>query len=485
MKRRRLTWAGVLGGCALLGGAFLMPPQQAGAASCDQASRADFDGDGKDDFVVGDAKATFGDAVSAGQVTVHYGGDRPGRGRLVPLRDDEPQAGAGFGHAVATGHLNGDKCLDLVVGSPWAEEGAGRARIFLGSPQGLRSGAVLEPPRTTRTFGWSVATAAKTGADRAAVVVGAPYEEVAGRPSAGAVYLFSLDDQGAVAGRAAAVDQDDDRLTGVSEAGDLFGWAVALGKIRGEAERLDLIVSEPGEDVEGQGEDAGSFSVAEDITTGRVSEGEHWHYGNLEIGDPTPGGNIGWSLAHLEEGGTSYVAVGAPGQTVDGKERAGRVALLTSTGAGLGSPQVIEQNRDKAPYIEAGDRYGRSLALAGDGVTGDGVQLAVGVPHDGPGTGSTPESGWVHLVPLAQRDRALLIDALNSDVPGDPGAYEHFGRSVAFTTGALLIGVPDDRSRPGGSLIVRPLGDEDPVQLVPDSEYDETDFGGTLGGAPG
>ncbi|GAA0966454.1 FG-GAP repeat protein [Actinocorallia libanotica] len=483
MKRWTTAGAGVLGCCALLAGAFLIPPQLAGASSCEQASSVDFDGDGRDDFVVGDPKATLGDAVSAGQVTVYYGGDRPGRGRLVPLQGD-PQDGAGFGHSFATAYLNGDKCLDLVVGSPWADGGTGRAQIFLGSPQGFEPGAVLKPSRTSRTFGWSVAAAAKTGADRATITVGAPYEEVAGEPSAGAVHLFTLDDQGAVAGQA-AVDQNDDRLSGVSEAGDLFGWAVALGRIRGEAERLDLIVSEPGEDVEGQGEDTGSFSVAEDVHTGRVSAGEHWNYGNLEIGAPTPGGNIGWSLAHLREGDVSYVAVGAPGQTVDGKERAGRVVLLTSTGRGLNSPEVIEQNRDKAPYIEAGDRYGRALALAGNDVTSGGVHLAVGVPHDGPGTGNNPESGWVHLVPLDRRDKALLIDALNSDVPGDPGAYEHFGSSVAFTAGALLIGVPDDRDRPCGSLVVRPLGDEDPVQLVPDSAYDETDFGGALGGAPG
>lgn len=482
MKRWKLTGAGLLGCCALLGCAFLVPAHHAGAAACDGASWADFNGDGKDDFAVGDPKAAIGDAVSAGQVTVFYGDGRPGKGRLVPL-EHEAQAGAGFGYSLATGELNGDGCLDLVVGSPWADGGTGRVQIFLGSPEGLRPGAVLKPSRTSRTFGWSVAVAAKTAADPATVAVGAPYEEVGGDPAAGAVHVFALDGQGGVARR--IVHDQDGRAEGVAEKGDLFGWAVALGQIRGEHERLDLIVSEPGEDVDGEGVDAGSFSVVDDILTDSTSAGEHWHYANLGIGAPTEGGNIGWSLAYLREGDTSYVAVGAPGQDVDGKRRAGRVALLTSTGDGLKSPQVIEQNRDRAPYIEAGDRYGWSLALAGSRTTGDGVQLAVGVPHDGPGTENTPESGWVHLVPLAQRDKALLIDALNADVPGDPGAYEHFGWSVGFTTGALLIGVPDDRDKPCGSLIVRPLRDGDPVQLVPDSEHDETDFGGALGGAPG
>ncbi|MEO3786392.1 FG-GAP repeat protein [Actinocorallia sp. B10E7] len=485
MKKWKLTGAGALGGCALLAAAFLIPASPAGAASCGQAARADFNGDGRDDFAIGDAKATIGDAVAAGQVTVLYGGDKPGRGELVPLAH-EAQTGAGFGYSITTGHLNADGCLDLVVGSPWADGGTGRVQLFLGSPKGLTPGAVLKPSRATRTFGWSVATAAGTGPDGATIAVGAPYEEVKGRPSAGAVHLFALDAQTGIA-RQSVIDQDDERAEGIAEAGDLFGWAVALGRIRGDADRHDLIVSEPGEDVAGQSTDAGSFSVIEDVFTGRVSKGEHWHYDNLGIGAPTPGGNIGWSLAHLQEGGTSYVAVGVPGQTVDGKERAGRVVLLTSTGDRLKSPRVIEQNRDKKPYIEAGDRYGWALALAGNDVTGDGVHLAVGVPHDGPGTGSNTETGWVHLVPLTRPDKALLIDVLNADpnVPGDPGAYEHFGWSVAFTTGALLIGVPDDRQEPSGSLIVRPLKDGDAVQIVPDSENDETDFGGALAGAPG
>ncbi|GAA2725500.1 FG-GAP repeat protein [Actinocorallia aurantiaca] len=483
MKKWKPVGAGILGGCALLAAAFLVPTGPAGAASCKQASRADFNGDGRDDFAVGDAKATIGDAVAAGQVTVLYGGDRPGRGELVPLAG-EPQPGAGFGYSVTTGHLNGDGCLDLVVGSPWADEGTGSVRLFLGSPEGLRPGAVLKPSRATRTFGWSVATAAGTGPDGVTIAVGAPYEEVGSKPSAGAVHLFSLDG-GAAATARGVIDQDDDRAEGVSEAGDLFGWAVALGRIRGDADRHDLVVSEPGEDVDGQGTDVGSFSVVEDVFTDRVSKGEHWHYKNLGIGAPTPGGNIGWSLAHLREGETSYVAVGAPGHTVDGKELAGTVVVLTSTGGGLGSPKIVQQNRDEKPYIEAGDRYGWSLALAGNDVTGGGVHLAVGVPHDGPGTGSTPESGWAHLVPLARPGEALLIDALNSDVPGDPEPYQHFGWSVSFITGALVIGVPEGRDAPCGSLIVRPFRDGDPVRIVPESENDEADFGGALAGAPG
>ncbi len=476
---RNKTLAGALGACVLLGAVFTVPLSRAGAASCEGASRADFNGDGHDDFAVGDPKASLGDAVSAGQVTVLYGEGRPGKGEPAVLRDGTPQSGAGFGYSIATADLNGDRCLDLVVGSPWADEGTGRAQIFLGSPQGLKPGAVLKPGRATRTFGWSVTAAGRDGGSPT-VVVGAPYETVGGKESAGAVHVFTVGGDGGAALRS-VVDQDSPRAEGVAEAGDLFGWAVKLGRIRGKAD-WDLIVSEPGEDVENQAVDAGSFTVVEDVATDGQAKGEHWHYGNLGVGAPSPGGNIGWSLAYAEENGTAYVAVGIPGQTVDGKERAGIVALLTSVnGQGLKPLRTIPQTLGGKSFVEAGDRYGWSLALADGAVTGSGVQLAVGVPHDGAGD-ARPENGWVHLVPLSAPDDALLIDALNGNVPGDAGAYDHFGWSVAFTTGALLIGVPDDREEPCGTLIVRPLDKRDPVQIRPDSEADETDFGAALAG---
>ncbi|GAB2833885.1 hypothetical protein GCM10022221_35900 [Actinocorallia aurea] len=455
--------------------------QAAMAAGCSTSALTDFNGDGEADFAIGDPGAGVGYAVGAGQVTVVYGDGDLGEGERRYLTARKPQDGAGFGHALATGDIDGDGCDDLVVGAPWTDDGQGCAQIFYGSPEGLEAGGLLEPEGTSRTFGTSVAVRAAEGDGPAVVAVGAPYEEVNGLASAGAVHVYSLEGRD-TSPKVRLVTQDDEQAEGVAEAGDLFGWAVALGRIMGDPARPDLVVSEPGEDVDGQAVDAGSFSVVEDVTVPGQGKGQHWHYGNLGIGDPSEGGRIGWSLAYAEDGATSYVAAGVPGQTVEGRARVGVVALLSSTGGGLAALEPAAQLVGGKPAAEAEDRYGWSVALAGGEVTGGGVQLAVGVPFDG-SEQTRPENGWVHLVPLADRKSAKLIDALNTKefMPGDADPYDRFGRAVAFTKGALLIGVPDDRENPGGAVMVKPLDGGESVELLPDPPADEADFGGAFG----
>ncbi|ROO89772.1 VCBS repeat protein [Actinocorallia herbida] len=472
---------GAAAGAVLAAASLVLLSPAAQADDCDSSSLSDFDGDGHEDLVIGDPGAGVGYAAGAGQVTVVYGDGDLGKGEQAFLTAKEPQAGAGFGHALATGHLDADGCLDLVVGAPWADGGAGAAEVFYGSPDGLKPGRILKPEGASRTFGSSVAVRAAHGSHPATIAIGAPYEDVGGLASAGAVHLYSVTDRGTDP-TARLITQDDEQAEGVAEAGDLFGWAVALGAIMGDRDAPDLIVSEPGEDVDGQAVDAGSFSVVEDVTAPGTAKGQHWHYGNLGIGDPSEGGRIGWSLAYAEDGTDSYVAAGVPGQTFAGKPRVGVVALLRSTGAGLAALEPAAQLTAGTPFAEAEDRYGWSVALAGPSITGGGVLLAVGVPFDG-SEQTRPENGWVHLVPLADRKAAKLIDALNKKefMPGDAGPYDRFGRAVGFTKGALLIGVPDDQENPGGAVMIKPLDGGESVELPPDSAADESDFGGAFG----
>ncbi|MDX6743638.1 VCBS repeat-containing protein [Actinocorallia sp. A-T 12471] len=468
---------GAAAGAALVAAAFLLPTTAARAADCSSAVLSDFDGDGNADYVVGDPGAGVGYEAGAGHVTVIYGDGALGVAERDSLTADSPQAGAGFGHAVATADLDGDGCTDLVVGAPWADGGVGNAEIFLGSPDGLTRERVLKPEGTSRTFGFSVAARAGHGDHTATVAIGAPHETVKELESAGAVHLFFANGDDAPGYR--HVTQDDKQAEGVAEAGDLFGYAVALGAIMGDKDAPDLIVSEPGEDVDGQAVDAGSFSVVEDVTAQGTAKGQHWHYGNLGIGDPSEGGRIGWSLAYAEDGDTVYVAAGVPGQTVGGKARVGVVAVLSSTGNGLEPLEAAAQSTSAVPYAEAEDQYGWSVALAGGETTdGHGPVLAVGVPYD-ESEDSVPDHGWVHLVPLSDRASSLLVDALNvqSEMPGDPGPYDMFGRAVGFTKGAVLIGVPDDQEKPGGSVMVKPFDGGESAFLLPDSDCDEADFG--------
>jgi hypothetical protein len=508
MGVRALVAAGVLVAGALTG--TLTAPGAAGADSCDSAAATDFNGDGHNDVAVGDYRANVADMVAAGAVAVLYGDDEIDDGDWTTLTEDTPgvtsgpspntgaASGDGFGWSITTAHVDADRCLDLVVGAPWRDDGgrvdAGAVYVVFGSPDGLgkgRPGLLLRPgdwgpAQTGQLFGWSLGGADASGTDGSAVAIGAPYED---RPpksgdgsgsirDAGAVHVAWFGSDGAPATRK-SFGQDFKSFPGIPEEGDLFGWAVLLGSTGGNAGQRDLITSEPFEDVNGEGTNAGSVSVLNDISgpADKVTL-EHWHYGNIDV-PPVSNGEIGYSLAYVEDGNTRYVAAGIPGQTVNGHQGAGAVKMFTSTGSGL-KPAELLSKTDGA----AGDRFGLSVALADSAVTGAGTQLAVGAPN------ANGQRGFAQLVPLANPDQSVRLEAGSAGVPGSAAAGAHFGQSVAFAGdrsagGALLVGVPDDRQKVTGSIVVRPF-DGKPSRFVPDDigipPADLTDFGGSFSG---
>jgi hypothetical protein len=509
MGIRAFLAAGALVAGGLTG--TVIGPGAADADSCESASAADFNGDGHDDIVIGDYRANVADEVAAGAVAVNYGDDELGDGSWLTLTEDSPgvasgpsretgaAAGDGFGWAIATAHIDADGCLDLLVGAPWRDDGgqrpdAGAVHLVFGSPDGLgrgRPGHLLRAAdwsssgngaQAGQLFGWSVGAADARLADRSAVAIGAPYDD---RPAknrsgtvrdAGAVRIAWFTGAGAPAARK-TFGQDAPQFPGSPEVGDLFGWAVALGATGGQDALRDLIVTEPYEDVSGEGADVGSVTVLNDISgpAGRITN-EHWHYGNIDL-PAVDRGLIGYSLAYAEDGKTRYVAAGIPGQTVAGRKRAGAVKMFTSTGAGL-KPAGLYTARDG----RADDRFGFSVALGGPAVTGAGTQLAAGAPY------ANGQRGYAHLVPVGQPAQGTRIEPAGYGGAGVPGNGARFGWSVAFAgdraeEGALLIGVPDDREKVTGSITIHPFGDTQ-RRLIPDGigfpSADLTDFGNSL-----
>ncbi|GAA3238656.1 FG-GAP repeat protein [Actinocorallia longicatena] len=458
MRKPLLTTSAVL----LATGLVVLPGRASHAASCTGTAPGDFNGDGRADLAVGDSRASAAGAPSAGAVSVLYGADGGlGKARTVVLTAARPAAAEGFGQALATGYLNDDTCLDLAVGAPWANKGEGKVHVFYGSPDGLTPGDVVEPAAGSRRFGWSLAIAAGSGDQPALLAVGAPAQTVGGKANAGAVHLQYFRD-GKI-GRGQVITQDDERAEGVAEPGDLFGWSVALGRIRGDAGLDDLVVSEPLEDVDSEGTDVGSFSVVEDVYRPGGAKGEHWHYENLNLGAATGGGHIGWSLAYYKDADRAYVAVGAPGQKTGGKAGAGQVAILSSTGSGLKPEAPIDASAGGGDIQENG-RFGWTVAL---GRTSSGVAALVGAPY-----GGAKETGTARLVPLGDRSGASKLDR------GGEGG--HLGWAVAFCGTSPLVSVPDDQEHPTG--YVRIFGDGD-TDLVPEQKAGGTvnaDFGAGL-----
>lgn len=199
---------------------------------------ADLNGDGTGDLVVGGPGADNVHLVF-GPFAGSY--DTNTAGPTLSGND-----GQGAGHALATGDLNGDGAMDLVIGAPfdsgdqgmvWVASGpfadSGLLRNFATPIYGVQAGDQA---------GFSVAVVGDVDNDGADdLLVGAPFAGGVG-PEAGAAYLVL--GPGTAAGgldAAAAV------VLGDTERGRL-GWAVAGGDIDGDG-AVDLVVSAPEADV--------------------------------------------------------------------------------------------------------------------------------------------------------------------------------------------------------------------------------------------
>ncbi len=106
------------------------------------APGGDFDGNGFGDLLVG-APLHTDQTVAAGRV-FGYGGSPDGPSSVDPWFSEGEQLEEERGWAVASGDVDGDGFSDALVGSPWYDDypsccDHGRALLYRGSPQGLRS----------------------------------------------------------------------------------------------------------------------------------------------------------------------------------------------------------------------------------------------------------------------------------------------------------------------------------------------------------
>ncbi|ACZ91262.1 FG-GAP-like repeat-containing protein [Streptosporangium roseum] len=423
-----------------------VPPAAAGAASarsadCSGASASDFDGDGTDDAVVGDPFADHRGIAGAGAVHVLLG---RGEGATV-VSAPEPGAGDGFGWSVKLTHLDADRCADLLIGAPYADVsglrdagavyavygGAGREAVRLVAPR----------PEREAHFGWSLASGGTL------VAVGAPYEDADGVADAGAVHLF----QTGALGQGRRISQDSEGVSGNSEAGDMFGWSVAIGRLGGVSGEQDLAVGAPYENDDGLGRqdgggrsDSGSIAVLFDVRTAQSGyAGRKWDL--HEIVDADAGDRFGYAMAYAEEGDVGYLAVSAPLGDGGRVKDSGLVHLFQASSTAEITPAgVFDQGAEGA----AGEGYGFSLAFTGEG----GARLAVGVPFDGP-----DQRGGVRLVPVRDPGQTRLVGR------GGPG--DRSGWSVGFSGNRLVVGAPDRNGSGAVALLGR--NDSTGIPLAP------------------
>ncbi|WNF26734.1 trypsin-like serine protease [Streptomyces sp. C11-1] len=439
----------------------------------------DFNGDGHRDVAVADPKAAVAGAAGAGLVRVVYG-NGAGVGELVqgsPGVNGGPEAGDGFGTALATVDYNADGYTDLVVGVPNEDIGkvadAGAVQIVYGSPAGLgkgRGGTWFEQGRGAGALlgsaseakdhmGFSVA-AGKTAAGDPYILIGVPGEDLGSVADAGnAIYLRGDTN--------VAINQNTASVPGGAEKGDQFGYSVA-----GSPNHLAIGI--PNEAI-GTIAKTGAIQILKhDLNANKIpTPVKALHQDTEGISGVNEANDLfGKALSmtsHRPEGAAtdsdSILAVGSPGEGLKvsdvNKTNAGRVVVLRITAGGTVSElqDIHQEKADVTGAAEAGDRFGERVAAVNTrprnvGTTAT-MLLAVGIP--GENEGAVVDSGAIQKFSLLGAPGAAdrwISPGGAPGLPGAPGTKQYVGSSITATPTHLYIGMPDGPGARGAAHLM-------------------------------
>jgi hypothetical protein len=389
-----VMWLGLLG--------ILTVPLSADAEP--RVPHNSFDNDNYADLAVGvpgDAVAVSGAAnaadVRAGAVNILPGSSigvlpdlEPRLSQALAMVSGDAEPGDGFGIVLAAGDFNGDGFIDLAVGVPLED---------------------------------------------------VPYQGN-NIENAGAVNIVHGTADGLVPANEPIWHQDVDGIPGSPESWDKFGGALAAGDFDGDG-RDDLAIGVPAESL-GSSEEGmicGAVHVLYSSTGDLTATGNQlWTQQDLGLGYDA---NCSWyqfgiSLASGDFDGDGYtdLAIGANGEDVSGKDRAGAVNILFGSGSGLtatGSMRLHQDEPGVDDRCEGEDFFGTALA-AGDFDSDGYADLAVGVPYEDIIEGAD-DAGAVNILygsATGPRGYYLPIWYQGSvDVLGSPEGDDRFGRPLA------------------------------------------------------
>jgi hypothetical protein len=376
----------------------------------------DFNGDGYADLAVGAPFDHVGKVPDAGQLFIFYGsasGLTLAGNQLWNLQDPgTPHFSAKhdhFAYSLASGDFNGDGYADLAIGSPGQTPnppptfkdifGGGTIFVMYGGPAGIRidgmhawdptTYGILGTEQTNEHFGWVVTVGDFNGDGYMDIATSAPFKPIGTNQSilnGGGISILYGGPAGITALGNQYFDETDPNLGHLAAAGtgDLFGYTLSAGDFNGDG-YWDLAVGIPGAAGTNGIANAGAVDILYGTATGLTTQGAQRLTQASLGGTDQAGSGFGTVLAtgDFHGNGMADLAIGVPGETVNGLANAGAVYVVSGSSLGLstvGAQFWTENNIGRGAQARVGDGFGGSLGVGdfnGDGTT----DLVIGVPN--------------------------------------------------------------------------------------------------------
>ncbi len=410
----------------------------------------DFNNDGRADLVIGVPGEAIGKRDEAGTSSITYGSSRGPSSRTETLRQrrglkGKAEAGDLVGSAIARGDFDCDGFDDVAIGAPGEDVGGvvntGAVNVAYGGRNDTNNRGVIF--YQGKWLGGTKDAGDLTGAALASgdfdndgcddLAVGAPGEDIDSFIDAGAVLV--------IYGRSGGFGPDSrisgplyqgSGLAGLPETGDLLGATLTSGDFNCDGSD-DLAIGVPLESID-FATNAGAVSVIYGGSDGLKESTEPLFQSDGIAGILESGDYVGAALANgdFNNDGCDDLAVGAPGEDLDGGREAGAVSVVFGSTSGLGTSTVHFQETGGFPgKVESGDVFGAAVA-AGD-LNCDGYDdLVVGVP--GEDIAGRSNTGWVGVLYGSGTGMSTTSTALYQKRGGLPGGNEpndQLGASLA------------------------------------------------------